>query len=162
MFWNRISTLGNIKLNFPPKLPVQCRTMKIAPISSATNADSQCQRYNIIFLSTAQINAIIRRISNTRTSNCPKSNNMMPPSTALGMDLNNALILPITENKIAENAAIRITCGLVIFVRDMALSLRIGSHRRPTQQSGTETARPSPNKGVQTPDLSQNLFRQQC
>ena len=35
----------------------------------------------------------------------PKSNNMMPPSTALGMDLNNALILPITENKIAEMAA---------------------------------------------------------
>ena len=45
---------------------------------------------------------------------------MMPPGTALGMDLNNALILPITENKIAEMAAIRITCGLVIFVGDMA------------------------------------------
>ena len=50
----------------------------------------------------------------------PKSKSIIPPNTALGIDFNNALILPITENKIAENAAIRITCGLVIFVRDMA------------------------------------------
>ncbi len=50
----------------------------------------------------------------------PKSSSMIPPNTALGMDLSNALILAITENKIAEMAAIRTTCGLVIFVNDMA------------------------------------------
>jgi len=37
--------------------------------SSATNADSQCQRYNDYISGTAQINAIIHKITNTRTSN---------------------------------------------------------------------------------------------
>ena len=50
----------------------------------------------------------------------PKSKSIIPPNTALGIDFSNALILPMTENKIADMAAIRITCGFVIFVNDMA------------------------------------------
>ncbi len=50
----------------------------------------------------------------------PNSKSIIPPNTALGMDFSNALILPTTENKIADMAAIRMTCGLVIFVNDIA------------------------------------------
>ena len=74
----------------------------------------------IIFLVRLKSMQLFTRLPMPAQAIVPKSNNMMPPSTALGMDLSNALILPITENKIAEMAAIRITCGLVIFVRDMA------------------------------------------
>ena len=50
----------------------------------------------------------------------PNSSNMMPPNTAAGIDLSNALTFPNTEKTIPLTAAIRITAGSVIFVSEIA------------------------------------------
>jgi len=50
----------------------------------------------------------------------PNNSIIIPPNTGAGMVFNNALTFPKTENKIPATAAIRITEGSVIFVRDMA------------------------------------------
>ena len=50
----------------------------------------------------------------------PKSNSMMPPSTALGIVLRMALTLPNTEKSMPTTAAIRITAGSATLVRETA------------------------------------------
>ena len=50
----------------------------------------------------------------------PNKSSMIPPKTDAGMDFNKALILPKTEKTIPVTAAIRITAGLVTFVKDTA------------------------------------------
>ena len=50
----------------------------------------------------------------------PKRSSISPPSTACGMVLRNALILPTRENTMAVTAAILMTCGFVTLVIEMA------------------------------------------
>lgn len=45
---------------------------------------------------------------------------MIPPKTASGMVLRRALTLPRTEKRIPNTAAMRITAGSAIFVREIA------------------------------------------
>ena len=68
----------------------------------------------IIFLVRLKSMQLFTRLPIPAQAIVPKSNNMMPPSTALGMDLSNALILPITENKIAEtNGKVRLQKNVI-------------------------------------------------
>ena len=50
----------------------------------------------------------------------PKSRSMMPPNTAWGMVLSNALILPNTEKRMPNTAAIRRMLGSAILVSEIA------------------------------------------
>ena len=89
----------------------------------------------------------------------PNSKSIIPPNTALGMDFSNALILPTTENKIADMAAIRMTCGLVIFVNDTHPSppnKLSPEDRRPIRQSSKPAHRPTTYDADR--DLSRSLF----
>ena len=58
----------------------------------------------IIFLVRLKSIQLFTRLAIPAQAIVPKSKSIIPPNTALGIDFNNALILPITENKIAETA----------------------------------------------------------
>ena len=94
----------------------------------------------------------------------PNKSNMIPPKTDAGMDFNKALILPKTEKTIPVTAAIRITAGLVTFVKDTApvTSDYVVTGGPPTNPAKAQ-ARPSPNSvrcnpGFFTKSLPVTLF----
>lgn len=68
------------------------------------------QRNNYDIACPGSSQAIIDQIGNSRhKQSYRKRSSMIPPNTAEGIDFSKALTLPITENRIAVTAAIRIT-----------------------------------------------------
>lgn len=116
-------SLGSIRFNITPineaspipareKLP-QVKTAPPMPIVSTRDTIIMFRvfvRFTLLFIKLAiPAQAIV-----------PNSKSIMPPRTDFGIELRSALIFPTVDRSIAVTAAIRITCGLVILVNDIA------------------------------------------
>lgn len=79
----------------------------------------------------------------------PKRSNMIPPSTGAGMDFKKALILPKIEKIIPVTAAIRMTAGLVTFVKETApVTFRVSCYRGTADESGKYTGNTVTQQGA--------------
>lgn len=93
----------------------------------------------------------------------PNKSSMIPPKTEAGMDFNKALILPKTEKTIPVTAAIRITAGLVTFVKDTApvtSEYVVTGGRRLTRRKHRQDHHPVVYGVIRV--FSRNLYRQHC
>ena len=89
---------------------------KVAPPIPMVSVREKMMMFRVFVRSTLCCNMLVT----PAVAMVPKISSMMPPSTALGMDFKRALIFPTKENRMAVTAAIRMTCGWVTWVIDMA------------------------------------------